>query len=68
MAFIILKEDVHDSSEEVAEAILEKCRKELKEHEVPKYTRIVEELPYTPNGKYDFRALEKRGNKLVCRE
>ena len=45
--------------------IVDKCKTELKEYEVPKYFRCVENLPYTPNGKYDFRLLEQMGNKYV---
>lgn len=44
---------------------MEKCKSELKEYEIPKYLRIVDKLPYTQNGKYDFRALEAQGNDFV---
>lgn len=40
--------------------------KEMKEYEVPKYIQIVDTLPYTANGKYDFRLLEKMGNEYVA--
>ena len=64
MVYIILKDDVLD--EEIAkQSIYDKCLSELKEYEIPKYFQIVEVLPYTQNGKYDFRLLEKQGNKFI---
>lgn len=64
MVYIILKDDVTDK-ESAQQDIYDKCSSELKEYEIPKYFRIVEELPYTQNGKYDFRLLEKQGNEFV---
>lgn len=64
MAYIILKDDTGDC-ETVKQSIYQKCRSELKEYEIPKYFRVVTELPYTQNGKYDFRLLEKLGNEFV---
>lgn len=64
MVYIILKDDVTDT-ETAKQSIYDKCSSELKEYEIPKYFRIVDELPYTQNGKYDFRALEKQGNEFV---
>ena len=64
MVFILLNEGHKDESA-IIESILKKCEKELKAHEIPKHIKIVSELPYTQNGKYDFRALEKIGNKYV---
>ena len=64
MAYIILKDDMADI-ETVKQSIYDKCHCELKEYEIPKYFQIVEELPYTQNGKYDFRLLEKQGNEFV---
>ena len=64
MAYIVLKDNGGD--EEVHKAnIYDKCCRELKEYEIPKYLRFVSELPYTQNGKYDFRLLETQGNKYV---
>lgn len=64
MVYIILKDDTADH-EAVKQSIYQKCRSELKEYEIPKYFRIVSELPYTQNGKYDFRLLEAQGNEFV---
>ena len=65
MAFITVKDGVTNSEDEIIEAIKEKCFKELKEYEVPKYFEIVKSLPYTQNNKYDFQKLEKMGNSLI---
>ena len=64
MAYIILKDDMADI-ETVKQSIYDKCHSELKEYEIPKHFQIVSELPYTQNGKYDFRMLEKQGNEYV---
>lgn len=64
MAFIVLN-DSEVNKESVIKSILEKCKNELKEYEIPKYIRIVESLPYTQNGKYDFRLLESMGNEII---
>lgn len=64
MVYIILKDDITDK-ENAQKSIYDKCLNELKEYEIPKYFQIVEELPYTQNGKYDFRLLEKQGNEFV---
>lgn len=57
MAYIVLKDTVEDS-ENTRQSISAMCQTELKDYEVPKYYRFIDSLPYTPNGKYDFRALE----------
>lgn len=62
---VVLKENNLDVAL-IKESIINKCKSELKEYEVPKYLRIVDELPYTQNGKYDFRLLENQGNDYVC--
>lgn len=64
MAYIVLKDDVSDE-DRVKQSIYEKCHSELKEYEIPKYFQIVESLPYTQNGKYDFRLLEMQGDEYV---
>ncbi len=64
MVYSILKDDVTDT-ETAKQSVYDKCSSELKEYEIPKYFRIVSELPYTQNGKYDFRLLEKQGNEFV---
>lgn len=65
MAYIVLQEEYKDKIDSVKDSIYEKCHNELKEYEIPKYFRFVDSLPYTSNGKYDFRFLEKQGNEFV---
>ena len=64
MAFVRLKHGIAPD-DKIKESIVAKCTSELKEYEVPKYIRFVEQLPYTENNKYDFRVLEELGNKYV---
>ena len=45
--------------------IIDKCYEELPDYEVPSYFEEIEKIPYTPNEKRDFRALEELGNKIV---
>lgn len=63
MAYITLKDNY--DAEISKKLILARCEKTLKEYEIPKYLKIVESLPYTQNGKYDFRSLEQLGNEYV---
>ncbi|MBO5376671.1 MAG: acyl--CoA ligase [Bacilli bacterium] len=65
MVYVVLKDDEKESVKDAAELIKIDCENKLKEYEVPKYVRIVDELPYTQNGKYDFRKLEEDGNNYV---
>lgn len=64
MVFIVLKNSKTDI-ETSKQSILAKCQNELKQYEIPKYFNIVHSLPYTQNGKYDFRLLEQQGNEFV---
>ncbi len=65
MAFIVLKEGSVEDAERAKHAILQHCQEHLKEYEIPKYFQILSALPYTPNGKYDFRTLEQWANNYV---
>lgn len=65
IAYIVLK-DTLANQKDIEESIYDKCYRELKEYEIPKYFRIVSSLPYTQNGKYDFRLLEEQGNQYVA--
>ena len=68
MVYIVLK-DFDLNLQDIQDELLQKCCSELKEYEIPKYFRFVDTLPYTQNGKYDFRLLEQMGNEYVnkCR-
>ncbi len=67
MAFIVLKAEFAEDESSVKDGIVQMCREHLKEYEIPKYFQVVDELPYTPNGKYDFRALERLGNEIISK-
>jgi len=62
-AFIKLKKNV--STEDITGKVLTKCRKELKVHEIPKYVKVIEEIPYTPNRKYDISQLEEMAKEMA---
>lgn len=64
MAFIVLKDETL-SFDEVKDQIKEKCVEELPDYEVPTYFEQIEKVPYTPNDKQDFRALEELGNSIA---
>ena len=63
MAFVELDENVN--FEDVYEDIKEKCEKTLPAYEVPAYFEQIDKIPYTPNGKHDFRKLEELGKDNV---
>lgn len=65
MVYIVLKDEYKNRKDNWSKIIFDYCIKNLKEYEIPKYLQIVNELPYTQNGKYDFTNLEIRGNKYV---
>ncbi len=61
VVYITLKEsalkDVDESK--IKESILQECIRELPEYAQPSQIEIIDELPLTPIGKVDFKALEK---------
>ncbi len=63
MAFIELEKDM--TIADVYEEIERKCIEDLPDYEVPSYFEQIDEIPYTSNGKHDFRTLEELGNSIV---
>ena len=63
MAFVELEENIN--IDEVYEDIKTKCVSSLPAYEVPAYFEQIDKIPYTPNGKYDFRKLESLGEEKV---
>ncbi len=57
-AFVVLKNEDRDR-EQIREEILQICREELPDYMVPDEIEYRSELPRTPRGKIDYRALEK---------
>lgn len=64
MAFIVLKDETL-SFDDAKDRIKEKCVEDLPDYEIPTYFEQIEKIPYTPNDKQDFRALEELGNAIV---
>lgn len=64
MAFVVLKDETL-SFDDVKDRIKEKCVEDLPDYEIPTYFEQIEKIPYTPNDKQDFRALEELGNSIV---
>lgn len=62
--FVVMADDSTIDPDSAKELIQSKCIAELKEYEVPKHICILEKMPYTANGKYDFRCLEKKAIEL----
>ena len=58
-AYVVLKDEYHDSSEEIKKEIKLLCEKELSERTVPYDFEIIDELPLTVNGKIDTSVLEQ---------
>lgn len=63
MAFVELDENININ--DVYDDIKKKCCDKLPAYEVPSYFEQVDEIPYTPNGKHDFRKLEELGKIKV---
>ena len=63
MAFIELEKGINIT--DVYEDIEKKCIEDLPDYEVPSYFEQIDAIPYTPNGKHDFRKLEELGNSIV---
>ena len=64
MAFIVLNDTLLEF-EEAKEKIEKICREFLPDYEIPSYYHQLEQIPYTPNEKQDFRQLEKIGEEIV---
>lgn len=65
MAYVVVKDEYEHNIEAMKKILFDKCFENLKEYEVPKYIQIVDKIPYTDNGKYDFVKLENIGNEFV---
>ena len=63
MAFVELEKNINLA--DVYEDIERKCIEDLPDYEVPSYFEQIDEMPYTSNGKHDFRTLEELGNSIV---
>lgn len=59
-AYVVLKD--RNKSGMIKEEIMEICREQLPEYMVPEDIQFMNDLPRTPRGKIDYRALEDFGN------
>ena len=66
MAFIELESNTNFN--DVYENIKNKCAEELPDYEIPSYFQQIEEIPYTQNGKHDFRKLEELGEQIIKKQ
>ena len=66
MAFVELEENI--TINDVLDKIIRKCKEELPDYEIPFYFEQIDKMPYTSNGKHDFRKLEVLGNKIIKKE
>ncbi len=57
VVFVVCKADA-GNQEQITEEILAQCRKELPDYMVPEAVIYRDDLPRTPRGKIDYRALE----------
>ena len=57
-AYIVLKEEI-ENSEEILLSIKKTCSEKLSERQIPDIFEFINELPYTPMGKIDYKRLEK---------
>ena len=57
-AFVVLKPGT-DRSDDTKEVIWKECRNQLPKYMIPEEIEFLEDLPRTPRGKVDYRALEQ---------
>ncbi|MBR0226995.1 MAG: acyl--CoA ligase [Clostridia bacterium] len=62
--FVTVAENDNPDQEAIKKLINKKCETELKTYEIPKHIVFLEKMPYTANGKYDFRWLEQKAIDL----
>ena len=60
-AVIILKKEYKGKENEVQQELEDWCMKAFSQRDIPYYYEFLEEFPYTPNGKVDYKALENEG-------
>ena len=57
-AWIVLKDDYKNSNDFISD-IVEKCKEKLSERQIPNLVEVIDEIPYTPLGKPDYKKLEQ---------
>ena len=59
-AWIMLEEEYKDLLNEACHDIYEKCVEKLSERQIPDLAEFIDEIPYTPLGKPDYKKLERQ--------
>ena len=59
-AWIMLEEEYKGDYNEAARDIYDKCLSKLSERQIPDLAEFIDEIPYTPLGKPDYKKLEKQ--------
>ena len=58
---IVLKDEYKGKEKEIQKELEDMCIREFSQRDVPYYYEFKEAIPFTPNGKVDFRRLEDEG-------
>jgi len=62
---IVLKEEFKNKEKEILEQIKKNCKEKIPEYSLPVAYEVREEMPLTPIGKIDYRALEAEDKAKV---
>ena len=58
---LILKKEFKGRETEIQRELEEMCMDAFSQRDIPYFYEFVDEFPYTPNGKVDYKALEEEG-------
>ncbi|MBP3620521.1 MAG: hypothetical protein J6J16_02030 [Lachnospiraceae bacterium] len=64
MAYVEIDSDDETKKNLIKTKIMEKCKKDLPDYEIPKYIECIKKIPYK-NTKHDFKQLEAMGEEYV---
>ena len=64
MAYVEIDSDDETKKNSIKTEIMEKCKNELPDYEIPKYIECIDKIPYK-NTKHDFKQLEAMGEEYV---
>lgn len=71
---IVLKDEYKGKERQVQKELEDMCIREFSQRDVPYYYEFKESIPFTPNGKVDYRKLESEGiekaymAEVLCKE
>ncbi len=64
MAYVEIDSNDDEKKNSIIAEIMDRCKRELPDYEVPKYVECIEKIPYK-NTKHDFKQLEAMGEEYV---